>query len=62
MIYDKVRKLAKEQGISIPNLEKECGLSNGSIAKWNTSKPRIDNLKKVADRLGTTIEELIKDE
>ncbi|CAH0417502.1 helix-turn-helix transcriptional regulator [Periweissella fabaria] len=33
---------------SVRKLEMEIGLSNGSIASWNTSKPTEDKIKKVA--------------
>lgn len=58
-MYDKIRELARERGISIPKLEKVCGLSNGAISKWDKSSPSVKNIKPVADYLGVTIEFLI---
>ena len=58
-MYNKIRAIAKEKGISIPKLEKKAGLGNGAISKWNKSKPLVENLKKVADVLGVSIEELL---
>lgn len=55
-MYDKIRTLAREKGTSIPKIEKACGLSNGSISKWNESSPKVENLKKVADHLGVTLD------
>ena len=60
-MYDKIRKLAKEKGFSIPSIEEATGLSNGAISKWNISSPSVDNLKKVADFLGVTMEDLMSD-
>ena len=54
-----IRELAKKQGISIPEIEKRAGLSNGSISKWDKSRPLAENLKKVAEVLGVSIEELL---
>lgn len=58
-MYDKIRKLAKERGISIPKLEKELGFGNGTITKWNVSIPRLDMIKKVADYFNVKIEDLL---
>lgn len=59
-MYDEIRRIAKEQGISIPSIEKATGLSNGSISKWNDSVPTAKNLKLVADFLGVSMEALLK--
>jgi len=57
---EKIRKLCGEKGITIAELESKSDLSNGAIAKWGKSTPRADNLNKVANILGTTMEELLK--
>lgn len=61
MIYDVVKKMAEEKGISIYELEKRAGLTTGSAAKWNVSIPRADRLCKVADVLGCDVRELMKE-
>ena len=48
-----------EKRTTVAGLERAIGLSNGTIAKWQTSSPRVDNLKKVADFLGCTVDELL---
>lgn len=55
-MYDKIMKLARQRGESIPKIEKACGFGKGTITKWNTSTPKADNLKKVADYFGVSIE------
>ena len=55
-MYDKIRILAAEKNISITKLEEILGFSNGTITKWNNVIPRADNLKKVADYFGVSIE------
>lgn len=60
MIYERIEALCKERGLSIRKLENECGLSNGSIAKWRTVSPSAESLYKVAQYLKTTVEELIR--
>jgi transcriptional regulator with XRE-family HTH domain len=58
-MYEKIKRLAKKNGISIPALEKKLNLSNGSISKWRKSTPSVTNAKKVADYFGIKIEDLI---
>ncbi len=60
MILEKIESLCKRRGITIAKLEKECGIGNGTIARWDKSFPRTDNLKKVADFLGVSIEFLLE--
>lgn len=58
-IVDIIKELCREKGISIPKLEKEVGLSNGSIYNWNRSYPSIDKVVKVADYFNISIDKLI---
>lgn len=62
MIYSNICKKAKEKGISINNLEQQAGVSRGGICKWNVVSPSVKNLKKVADILECTLEELLDNE
>lgn len=59
MIYDNICDKAKELGISINLLEKTAGVSVGSICKWNTVSPTVRSLKKVADILKCSVDDLI---
>ncbi len=59
MIYEKIKELCKQKGISINQLEKEAGLTNGSISKWNNHMPQADRLKAVADVLKVKMEKLL---
>ena len=59
-IFDNVKKVCEEKGISIWRLERDLGFSNRSVSKWNESEPGIWKVQKVADYLGVTIEELLK--
>ena len=62
MIYDNIRRRAKERGISINKLEEEANVSTGGICKWgNGISPTVKNIKKVADILECTVDELISD-
>lgn len=58
-IYDKIKKICEEKGMSITYVEKKAELGNGLISKWNDSVPSVANLKKVANILEVTVDELI---
>ncbi len=61
MILDNIQKLCKERGISVARLERELGFGNATIRGWGSSSPNVDNLKKVADFFGVTVDSLISD-
>ena len=60
MVLDEIRRLCKEQNITVADLEKNVGLSNGAVGKWANSSPRVDSLKAVADFFGVTVDDLLE--
>ncbi|MCJ0522194.1 helix-turn-helix domain-containing protein [Enterococcus cecorum] len=61
MIYTRILKLAKKQGYSIRKIESICNFSNGTIRSWRlNNNPPVRKLKQVADLLGVSVDELIK--
>ena len=62
MIYDNIKKIAKNRNISIYRIEKDLNFSNGLISKWNKSTPTINLLKQVADYLSVSLEKLLEDD
>lgn len=61
MIYQNIKSIADSKKISIRKIEQETGITLGSIYHWDEVKPSVDKVAKVANYLGTTIEELIKE-
>lgn len=59
MIVENIRRLCAARGITIKQLEAETGIGNGVIARWGTSSPTVDRLKRVADFFGVTVDKLI---
>ena len=59
MIFDRISKLCKEKGVTVAKLERETGISNGTISRWSTSSPTVDKLRKVADYFGVSVDSLI---
>lgn len=60
MIYENIKDLCEKKNISIRALEQKAGIGNGTIGKWKSSNPNVDNLAKVARVLGVSISRLIK--
>lgn len=61
MLFDNVKALCKEKGISITKLEDDLGFARSSVCKWNRNEPGIRKVQKVADYLGVPIEKLLED-
>ena len=61
MIYDKIKELCKDKGISVASVEKEAGLSNGAISKWNDVSPTVNNLRAVAKVLKVKVDKLLSE-
>lgn len=59
MIYDKIKELCKEKGMSVNAVEKKAGLSHGAISKWNNSTPSAEKLNSVAKILKVKIDKLL---
>lgn len=61
MILNNISKLCDKHSISIAKLEKTVGIGNGTIGRWQKTSPTVDNLKKVADYFGVTVDDLLTD-
>lgn len=61
-VYDNVKKMADERGVSIYRIERDTGISNGAVARWNEAVPSSANLMKVAKYFGVTVESLLESE
>ncbi|MBC1420178.1 helix-turn-helix domain-containing protein [Listeria fleischmannii] len=59
MIYDKIKSLAKQKGVSIAKIERDLDFGSGSICKWNRVMPTSGSLMKVANYLDVPIEEFL---
>lgn len=61
MLLENIRRLCREKNVSIARLERETGIANGVIARWDASSPTVDNVQKVASFFGVTVDELLAD-
>lgn len=58
-LVDKIKELSNANKISIAELERKIGISNGQIRKWDTSTPGIDKLELVADYFNVSVDYLL---
>ena len=61
MLYERIKALCDEQGISIMECEKRAELGNGAIGAWRTASPRISSVQAVARALGVGVSELLEE-
>lgn len=59
MLFSVLKKLCNENNISIFILEKEIGVANGSIRKWEKSTPSADKVLAVAKYFGVSVDYLL---
>lgn len=59
IIYN-VKRLADKKGYTLPQLARKIGLNHNSIYKWDAHPPSVKYIKRVADLLGVTVDELIR--
>lgn len=58
-LVDKIRSLARQRDLSLPQLETELGLGNGTISRWKSSSPNTDKLQKIADYFNVSMDYLL---
>lgn len=56
----KIRELSKVKGITLAELERQVGISNKGIFRWDEQEPSVYKVYKVAKILDTTVEELLE--
>ncbi|WP_338214918.1 helix-turn-helix domain-containing protein [Lacticaseibacillus salsurivasis] len=57
--FERIKKLARKQGMTLAQLNEAAGLGKNSIYHWSTKTPSTDNLKKVADQLHVSVDYLL---
>lgn len=58
-MYERIKDIAQERHISIAQLERQTGMSNGSISKWSKNAPSIDKAAIVARWLNVSVDYLL---
>ncbi len=58
-LVENIQSLCNRNNTNFKNLEKNLHLSNGTISRWNQSKPSYDKVVKVANYFNVSIDFLI---
>lgn len=58
-VKDRIKALAESSGKTIAAVEKDLGIGNGTIGRWDTSAPSADKLSAVADYFDVSVDYLL---
>lgn len=58
-LTNRIKQLADEKNVTIAEIERKTGISNGQIRRWDSSSPKIENIQKVADFFDVSTDYLI---
>lgn len=58
-IINSIKALCKEKGITVGQLEKTVGLSQGLVSKWKDKTPSLDKIIDIADYFNVSLDEVI---
>ena len=61
MLYDRVKQLCANDGITIAELERNLKFGNGTIRNWNKSNPTIGKVVAVARYFGVALDALVSE-
>lgn len=59
MLIERIKQLCDESGSNLSKLERECGLANATIRRWESGAPNVESLVKVADHFGVSVDYLL---
>lgn len=57
-LVDRIKDLCEAHNTTFAEVERRVGLSNGQIRRWDTASPKLENVEKVADYFGVSVEYL----
>ena len=60
MLGTYISELCKKEGTCVYQLEKDLGIGNGTIKRWDNSAPNLSTLVKVADHFHLDLRDLCK--
>ena len=58
-LYEKIKRIAKDRGISVREVERRCGFAYGTLQRWSKISPMVDKVWKVSRVLNVTVDELM---
>jgi transcriptional regulator with XRE-family HTH domain len=62
-LYQNFLKLIEKKGITPYRVAKDTGIATATLTAWKNGDyiPKLDKIQKIADYLGVTLDELIKE-
>ena len=61
MVLDNIREISKEKGLSLAEVCRRAGVQYNTLKEWDKAMPNMRNLVPIAETLGVTLDELLKD-
>lgn len=58
-LTERIKVLADEKKTTFAEIERNVGISNGQIRRWDTSSPKIENIQRVADFFSVSTDYLL---
>ena len=58
-IVERLQSIVKSRGTNFKQLERDCGIGNGTIRRWDDKSPGLDKVCKVADFLQISLDYLV---
>ena len=58
-MYNRILILCGKTGISIARLERDTGLGNGTIRRWKSANASVENVRRVAEYFGVSVDSLL---
>lgn len=58
-LVDRIKKLCTTRKVTVAEVERKTGISNGQIRRWDTSSPKTENVQKVADYFNVSVDYLL---
>ena len=59
MLFERIKQLAKNRGVSLKKVATDLGFGENTIYKWKTQSPKGEYLEKVADYFDVTTDYLL---
>lgn len=57
--FERIKKLAEKRGKNLKTVATDLGFSENALYKWKNQSPTTDNLTKVADYFGVSLDYLV---
>lgn len=58
-LVKRIKTLCDDKKVTFAEVERETGISNGQIRRWDTSSPKSENVGKVADYFKVSVDYLL---